>query len=136
MIRDNHARLRVIDQPVTIKYNQQTVTISKTGEVSVLYWHEGQITAFAGQTERAIELFKLSLKSKKSEIRRTPDEYELASIAFLQNDFLKLLRQRTKLASRERRNDIYLGVLDELIAYFGEPYAKAYGSIECDRRPG
>lgn len=135
LISDYHDRLRTIGQPVTIEYNQQAVTISKTGEVSVLYWHEGQIRAFAGQTEQAIELFELSLKSK-SEARRTGDEYALASIAFLQNDFPELLRQRTKLASRERRNDINLGVLDGLIACFGEPYAKAYGSIECNRRPG
>lgn len=135
LIRDYHARLRETGQPVTYEYEEREITISVNGEVSLLYWHEGQIRAFQEQTEQAIELFALSLKPEH-ENRRNWNEYALASIAFLQQDFPELLRQRTKMVSGDRQQDINLGVVDGLIACFGKPYAEAYGSIECNRRPG
>lgn len=135
LVRDYHALLREKGQPVTYVYDQREITLSTTGEVSILYWHEGQIRAFEGQTQRAIDLFKLSLKPEENN-HRNWNEYALASIAFLQNDFPELLRQRTKMASGERPFDINLGVVDGLIACFGATYREAYGSDQCNRRPG
>lgn len=135
LIRDYHARLRAIGEPVTIEYDQQVVTISATGEVSLLYWHEGQIRAFEGQTEQAIELFTLSLKPE-AENHGAWNEYALASIAFLENDLPELKRQRSAMARSEPPDSINLGVVDGLIECFGATYRKAYGANECNRRPG
>lgn len=135
LIRDYHARLRETGQPVTFEYEQQEVTISANGEVSLLYWHEGQTRAFEGQTPRAIELFRLSLKSEEQN-HGAWNEYALASIAFLENDLPELLQQRSEMAASEQKNHINLGVVDGLIACFGATYLEAYGSDDCNRRPG
>lgn len=135
LIRDYHARLREIGEPVTFEYNEQEVTISATGEVSLLYWHEGQTRAFEGQTSQAIELFELSLKPEV-ENHGAWNEYALASIAFLKNDLPELKTQRSAMAKSEPQNSINLGVVDSLIACFGATYREAYGSDECNRRPG
>ena len=135
LIRDYHERLREVGEPVTFEYNEQEVTISSNGEVSLLYWHEGQARAFEGQTSQAIKLFQLSLKPEE-ENHGAWNEYALASIAFLKNDLAELKSQRSVMARAELQNTINLGVVDGLIACFGATYREAYGSDECNRRPG
>ena len=135
LIRDYHARLRAIGEPVTFVYEGREVTMSETGEVSLLYWHEGQTRAFEGQTSQAIELFRLSLKPEQ-ENHGAWNEYALASIAFLKNDLPGLKRQRSAMADSQPETSINLGVVDSLIECFGATYQKAYGSDECNRRPG
>jgi len=50
----------------------------------LLFWHEGQLRAFSGQYERAIELFKKSYKPKAQDFGW--NAYADATIAFLSKD--------------------------------------------------
>ena len=111
----------------------------------ILYWHEGQLRAGAGQTEAAIALFHQS---------RNPDDpfgwdhYVDASIAFLRRDRAALLAARDALARLPRPSDFEprdpqgrpiqlawppnLNVVDALVACFGRPYEEAY---DCRPEP-
>jgi hypothetical protein len=107
---------------------------------SILYWHEGQMRAEAGQYEAAIALFE---RSRAAE----PDPfgwnlYVDASIAFLHADRPALLRARAALAALPRPQNfaprdpdgrpvniawpMNLNVVDGLIRCFGQSYASAY----------
>ncbi len=107
---------------------------------TILYWHEGQMRAEAGQYEAAIALFD---RSRHPE----PDAfgwniYVDASIAFLRADRPALLRARAALAALPRPADfeprdpsgrplnltwpMNLHVVDALIRCFGQSYASAY----------
>ena len=114
--------------------------------IGLLYWHEGQLRASAGETEAAIGLMDRS--------RHPTDEdgwnfYVDASIAFLRQDRAALLRARERLASlpmpdwargRTRPDGtpvpwpMNLGVVDGFIRCLGRSYREAYGTSEC--RPG
>jgi hypothetical protein len=135
LIHDYHAALRAMGEPVTHTFPQGTVTFGEKGEVSTLYWHEGQIRAFAGETELAASLFRLSVDT---DAYRNPPKrhYAFATIAFLEHDRDALQAERDALAAIAPENDLNLGVVDGLIACFGKPYKEAYGAPECDRRPG
>ena len=135
LIRDYHALLRERGEPVTVEYEDREFTMSETGEMTILYWHEGQIRASEGQTKQAIQLFKLSLKPAERNFGAW-NEYALASIAFLENDREELLFQRSLMAESEPADSINLGAVDGLIACFGQTYSEAYGSKACNRRPG
>lgn len=107
---------------------------------SILFWHEGQMRANAGQTERAIALFD---RSRHAE----PDSfgwnlYVDATIAFLRGDRPALQAARDALAARPRPADFAprdsqgrpvnltwppnLNVVDALLACIGRTYAEAY----------
>ena len=107
---------------------------------TILYWHEGQMRAEAGQYEAAIALFD---RSREAE----PDPfgwnfYVDASIAFLRGYRPALLRARTALAALPRPENfeprdssgrrliiawpMNLNVVDGLIRCFGQSYAAAY----------
>lgn len=135
LIRDYHAMLRERGDPVTFEYEGSTITMGETGEVFILYWHEGQLRAFAGQTDQAAALFRKSLKPEDQNFQGW-NQYALASIAFLEDDLASLTAQRGELAERVPADNINLGVVDELIACFGDSYSEAYGSDACNRRPG
>jgi hypothetical protein len=118
---------------------------------SILFWHEGQMRANAGQTERAIALFDRSR-------REEPDAfgwnlYVDASIAFLRGDRPALEAARNALAALPRPADFAprdtqgrpvnmawppnLNVVDALAACFGRPYAMAYScAAPVAVRPG
>lgn len=134
LIRDYHAMLRERGDPVTLDYDGNTITMAEAGEVSILYWHEGQLRAFAGQTDQAAMLFRKSLKPDEKNYQGW-NQYALASIAFLEGDFNSLKAQRGELADRVPKDNINLGVVDGLIACFGKSYSEAYGSDDCNRRP-
>lgn len=135
LYRIYHQRLRDKGEPVIVDIEQGTYTISQTGELTILYWHEGQIRAGVGQTDQAIDLFEKSLKPEDKN-RHAWNEYARASIAFLEGDRDELLRQRAAMAERVEPDDINLGAVDSLIACFGKSYKEAYGSKSCNRRPG
>ena len=106
-----------------------------------LLWHEGQLRAGAGQTSRAIALFRRA-KKPAAEDHDGWNLYVEGTIAFLHHDRSALLRARAALAalpppSRPETLTIQgqvvqmpwppnLNVLDGFLKCFGEPYALAY----------
>jgi PDZ domain len=117
----------------------------------ILYWHEGQLRAMAGDYKRAITVMEQS---------RDADDpsggwnlYVDATIAFLKRDRAALLEARTRLAAIRPMNGeqvqdgfvslrtssgqevkvrwpVNIDVVDGLIQCFDRPYRAAYGS-EC-----
>lgn len=135
LVRDYHAALRAKGEPVTHTFEQGTVNFGEKGEVSMLYWHEGQMRAFAGQVQQAVDLFRKSIDTDQYQ-NAAKRHYGLATIAFLETDRETLQNERAALAVMVPENDLNLGVVDGLIACFGRSYKEAYGAPECDRRPG
>jgi len=137
LYRDYHAALRARGAPVMITLpNGEEWPMSETGEMSILYWHEGQLRAFAGDGEGAASLFEQSLKTPEVS-HYGWDEYVRGSIAFLRGDIQALMAAREAMAGKTAPGygDLNLGVLDGLIACFGRSYKEAYGAPECNRRP-
>lgn len=107
---------------------------------TILYWHEGQLRAFAGSTDEAIRLFE---KSRKTFDIFGWNLYVDASIAFLKRDKPALLAAREALARLPRPEDFNpqdaqgnvvniswppnLSVVDGLITCFDRGYKEAYG---------
>lgn len=138
LYKDYHAQLRERSEPVTIKTpDGSDIAISATGELPILYWHEGQLRAFGGDYEGAILLFEESL-SKTGASRFGWNEYVRGTIAFLRNDLETLSAERAAMTDKvyAGKGDVNLGVLDGLITCFGRSYSQAYGDPECNKRPG
>lgn len=111
-----------------------------TGQVHTSYWHEGQMRAASGDTERAVPL--LMAGTNPSSVGGA--EYPLGTIAFLRGDRAGLILARERLAALPAPSDLEemreaarqagaefewppnLHVLDRLIACFGKPYSEAY----------
>ncbi len=118
----------------------------------VMWWHVGQLLASAGQNDDAVEWMMPTRGSEPSW-----SFYVDGTVAFLKGDEAALRTARDALAAVEvsdedkalRRQFIEdnpdfvapegfvddppnLGVLDGLLACFGEPYSIAYG---CEQRP-
>lgn len=111
--------------------------------ISILYWHEAQLRANAGQSDQAIALME---RSRKEEDGFGWNLYVDASIAFLRGDRAALVAARERLAALPRPADfreqelpngfrltwpMNLAVVDALVRCFGRPYREAYGSAEC-----
>ena len=106
LLRAYHERLQAQGEPVKWDAEQGDVTLSDTGEVGILYWHEGQLRAFAGQTAEAVALFRKSLKpAGKNYGAWNQQEYDPASPN--------------------------LRVLQRMIHCFGTTYAYAYSNAAC-----
>ncbi len=104
-----------------------------------LYWHEGQVRAISGESARAIELFEMSYN-----LQSDPGGWNIyvdATIAFLRQDKTALLKAYLALANLpvpanaqldENGNSIAdswppnLGVVEDLLACFGQEYRTAY----------
>ena len=123
---------------------------------NILAWHEGQMRAMAGQTERAIPLLDDARKSDAEDLGGW-NPYVDATVAFLRNDKPALLDARTRLAAVGYPADMgpppvdgyielptqpgqppmrvrwppNIDVVDGLVACFGKTYSEAYGSEEC-----
>ena len=136
LIRDYHASLRAKAAPVTHVFPEGEMTFSENGEVTLLYWHEGQVRAMDGDTEHAVELFRRSIEPAAKSYAGW-NEYVRASIAFLEGNLDALNAEREALSGKVSPGygDLNLGVVDGLIACFGRSYAEAYGSADCNRRP-
>ena len=107
---------------------------------TILFWHEGQLRAAAGQTDAAIRLFEQSRKPPSDRFGWNP--YVDATIAFLRGDRAALIAAREALAALPRPADfeprdpqgrplqiswpMNLQVVDGLIACFGRSYKQAY----------
>jgi hypothetical protein len=117
---------------------------------SILFWHEGQLRANAGQTDAAIALFEQSRAKQRDPVGW--NLYVDGTIAFLRHDRAGLQAARDKLAAVPKPADFHpvdpsgkpvaiawppnLNVLDGLLICFDRPYAVAYGTPECTRPMG
>jgi len=135
LIRDFHAALRAETKPVKHTFPEGEVTFSSTGEMTILYWHEGQARAMAGQTPEAIRLFRHSLKPAEENFGGW-NEYVSASIAFLSDDLAALQNERKALKSYGRIVSQNLTVVDRLVRCFGQSYQEAYSAARCSEAPG
>ncbi|MFT3762617.1 MAG: hypothetical protein QM761_08410 [Pseudoxanthomonas sp.] len=126
-------------------------------DTPILNWHEGQMRASAGQTERAIGLLSAARKDGEPG-QEAWNEYVDATVAFLRRDRQGLLRARDRLAqapipegmppvkdgymelevgngqTMKMRWPMNIDVVDGLIACFDKPYDEAYGG-ECRPKP-
>ncbi len=120
----------------------------------ILDWHEGQMRASAGQTERAIELLSSARKNEAGQ--EAWNAYVDATVAFLRKDKPGLLAARDRLMQMpapealgpvkdgyvevsmdngqkmKMRWPMNIEVVDGLLACFDKSYSEAYGS---DCRP-
>lgn len=69
-----------------------------SSEARILYWHEAQVRAFAGQTQAAIDLMEKSRQPAQANAGGW-NEYVDASIAFLRRDRPALDKARQELAA-------------------------------------
>ncbi|HEX9876025.1 MAG TPA: hypothetical protein VGC50_05165 [Gammaproteobacteria bacterium] len=111
---------------------------------AILYWHEGQLRAAAGDVERAIRLFMESRVTGNDPYGWNP--YVDATIAFLRRDFAALTDARETLARMPKPDNFpvfdadgkpmdvswppNLDIVDHLIACFERDYMTAYGRCE------
>lgn len=109
-----------------------------------LYWHEGQLRAFMGDVQTALQLFESSYRSEDGGLGW--NIYVDATIAFMKQDMPALVAAREALLSLPqpetpwvdaKGNDIEpppwppnLRVVDGLIQCFDRPYSEAYGRCE------
>lgn len=121
-------------------------------EASALYWHEGQMRAYAGETDAAIGLFRLARTRTGGDQGGAWALYVDGSIAFLRGDKAGLDTARAKLAAAPKPADfddvarddkgapilmpdgspwriqwpLNLNVLDRLQRCWGQTYKQAY----------
>lgn len=112
------------------------------GRFDILFWHEGQLRAIAGETAEALPLFRRAYGDHSS---RTWIPYAEATIAFLERDRKALENAREALLSLEAPSDWddrvretkaqhgfemtwppNLNIVEALLRCFDEPYRKAY----------
>jgi tetratricopeptide (TPR) repeat protein len=129
LLREYHERLQARGEPVVWATAQGSATLSDTGEVGILYWHEGQLRAMAGQYAQAAALFQKSLMPADKNYYAW-NQYALGSIAFLESDHDELVANRDSLA-KAFPDSPNLRVLDRMIQCFGKPYAYAYSAQAC-----
>ncbi|MCI4590412.1 hypothetical protein MOK15_09930 [Sphingobium sp. BYY-5] len=114
------------------------------GHGTILFWHEGQLRAGAGQSEKALSLFEQSHQQPNQlNVDTGWNAYVDASIAFLRHDATALKTARDKLANlpppaqqpdatpeaREIKVQSWppnLDVVDGLVSCFDQPYSIAY----------
>jgi hypothetical protein len=119
----------------------------------ILYWHEGQLRATAGDYKRAITLLEQARTPPNTDDLSGWNDYVDATIAFLKRDRAALLAARTRLSAVRPMNGmtvqngfislrmssgqtatvrwpVNLDVVDGLVHCFDRPYRVAYGS-EC-----
>jgi hypothetical protein len=117
---------------------------AKSPYSKILFWHEGQMRAFAGQTEPAILLFETTRESNFDDLSGW-NLYVDATIAFLNKDKPALLKARATLAKIPKPQNFdlsfkdtqgrvvkfawppNLNVIDDFIKCFNQPYKVAYG---------
>ena len=116
---------------------------AKSPSSKILYWHEGQMRAFAGQIELAILLFETTREPVYDSFGW--NLYVDATIAFLNKDEPALLKARAILAKFPKPENVNLSfkdaqgrvfqatwppnlhVVDGFIRCFDQPYKIAYG---------
>jgi len=122
----------------------------KRDHTPILYWHEGQMRAFAGQDQQAVDLFALTYRPARSDTAFGWNHYVDGSIAFLERDLEGLQEAIGRLRSVERPDVTMTGpdgspvkidwppnlrVLEAFERCWDRGYAQAYGNSDC-REPG
>ncbi len=119
--------------------------IEKNGEDGlIMTWHEGQLRAMAGQTERAIELFEDAREPEDQDDWFGWNIYVDATIAFLKKDHDALIRAKGSLLNlprpdRDNPVDSFgnpvsirwppnLNVVEGLLECFSDSYDYAYNN--------
>jgi hypothetical protein len=92
-------------------------------EHRLLYFHAGQIYAFEGLTDVALERFRRSLAEEKPGTRSMWNVYVKGTIAFLERDRAALEAARDELV---QRSDPNMDILRSMVRCFGRPYKEAY----------
>ena len=116
----------------------------KRDHTSILYWHEGQMRAYAGQTKQAIALFKLTYDSQDIDAGFGWNYYVDGTIAFLRGDRDRLDKAIERLKAVPEPDNLSftrpdgstvkmswppnMNVLKGFEACWGKPYIDAYGS--------
>lgn len=119
----------------------------KRAHASILYWHEGQMRAFAGQTDEAVALFELTYKDPAFDADYGWNHYVAGTIAFLERDRERLERAMADLNAVPKPSNATftrpdgtvidmpwppnLRVLEAFERCWDKPYAQAYGTKEC-----
>jgi len=102
-------------------------------QISTLYFHEGQLSALAGDNLNAVAMLRNSFE-KEDVYGWNP--YVRATIAFLNRDLQQLKKEREELKQLAKPDDwddewpLNLGVVDRLINCFEKTYKEAY-SGDC-----
>ena len=115
----------------------------KRDHASILYWHEGQMRAYAGQTKQAIALFKLTYDSQDKDAGFGWNHYVDGTIAFLSGDRDRLDTAIERLKTVPEPENLSftrpdgstvtmswppnLNVLEGFVKCWGETYKVAYG---------
>ena len=113
----------------------------------ILYWHEGQMRAFAGQTDEAIALFDLTRKSQDFDADFGWNHYVDGTIAFLRRDKDGLDRAIERLSRVPEPENTTITLSNGIVIEQTWPpnmnvlrafencwiksYSAAYGSEEC-----
>ncbi len=114
---------------------------------NILFWHEGQMRALAGETDAAVGLFKLTYVAPELDQDFGWNHYVSGTIAFLEGNRERLRHSLRGLeaigiegkTSYTRRDGTVLkasrppnlGVLEAFERCWGKSYAAAYSSSEC-----
>lgn len=124
-------------------------------DLTNMRWHEGQLRAALGQTDRAIALMESTIRPFDPQNLAAADLdnniYVEATLAFLRNDRVALLDARARYAAmpvpdwfakaaadvKARHGQdlawpMNLKIIDGLVACFGRPYSEAYGGCRLD----
>ncbi len=110
-------------------------------EDRILYWHEGQLRALAGQVEAALPLFERARRHDTDVIGW--NHYVDATVAFLRRDQPALIAARERLAGIPRPDDfpatdsqgrptnwpLNLPIVDRFLACPGRSYSDALGGV-------
>ncbi len=118
----------------------------KRDHASILYWHEGQMRAYAGQTQEAVALFRRTYTAPEDDGDFGWNYYVSGTVAFLQGDREGLTKAIKGLATiPEPPNNTFtrpdgtvitmswppnMNVLKGFEKCWGKPYKEAYGR-EC-----
>jgi len=116
----------------------------KRDHASILYWHEGQMRAYAGQTKEAIALFRRTYTAPEGDGDFGWNFYVSGTIAFLNGDREALTKAIEGLSTVPEPSDNSftrpdgtvvkmswppnMNVLRGFEECWGKPYKKAYGS--------
>ncbi|WP_211115134.1 hypothetical protein [Nitrospirillum amazonense] len=104
----------------------------------ILYWHEGQLRAMAGDTAGALPLLDQSRDMRDTSRAQAWNAYVDATLAFLRRDLSTLLAARDRLSHvpppppesgatmTPSSWPMNMSVVDGLAACFAKPYADAY----------
>jgi len=119
------------------RYLERNKSLDVSQTVNLLF-HAGQLYAFAGSNDMAVEHFRKAKYNpipdvEPAQMKAFFEEWNVyvdATIAFIEKDNMKLWECRTRMAnipniSRDMSN---LDVVDSLIRNFDKPYSEAYGA--------